>query len=34
MYKWEKGLEPWVEKESHEILEWIELKEEQWGELA
>jgi hypothetical protein len=34
MYKWEKGLEPWVENESQEILEWIELKEEQWGELA
>jgi len=34
MYKWEKGLQPWEEKESHEILEWIESKEEQWGELT
>jgi len=33
LYKWEKGLDPWVERESSEILEWIESKEEQWGEL-
>ena len=33
LYKWEKGLDPWVEKDSSEILEWIESKEEQWGEL-
>ena len=33
LYKWEKGLDPWVEDESFEILEWIERKEEQWEEL-
>jgi len=33
LYKWENGLDPWVEKESAEILEWIASKEEQWGEL-
>lgn len=34
LYKWEKGLEPWVEKDSSEILEWIGIKEQKWGELA
>jgi hypothetical protein len=34
LYKWEKGLEPWVEKESSEVLEWIGDKEETWNELA
>ncbi len=34
LYKWEKGLDPWVERDSSEILEWIEGKEQQWGELA
>ena len=33
LYKWEKGLDPWVERESSEVLEWIESKEEQWGDL-
>ncbi|MCG6919154.1 MAG: hypothetical protein LJE89_16615 [Deltaproteobacteria bacterium] len=33
LYKWEKGLDPWIERESSEILEWIASKEEQWGEL-
>lgn len=33
LYKWEKGLDPWVERESSELLEWIGDKEEQW-ELA
>ena len=33
LYKWEKGLDPWVERESSEILEWIDSKEEQWGDL-
>ena len=33
LYKWEKGLDPWVERESTEILEWIASKEEQWGDL-
>ena len=34
LYKWEKGLDPWVEKESSEILEWIADKEEKWIKLA
>ena len=34
LYKWEKGLDPWVEKDSSEILEWIEDKEQKWDKLA
>jgi hypothetical protein len=34
LYKWEKGLEPWVEKDSSEILEWIGDKEEEWDQLG
>lgn len=34
LYKWEKGLDPWVEEESSEILEWIGDKEEKWDELG
>ena len=34
LYKWEKGLDPWVEKDSSEILEWIGKKEEKWEDLA
>ena len=34
LYKWEKGLDPWVEKDSSEILEWIEAKEEKWDRLS
>ena len=34
LYKWEKGLDPWVEKESSEILGWIEAKEKHWEKLA
>lgn len=33
LYKWEKGLDPWVEKEASEILEWIGDKEENWERL-
>ena len=33
LYKWENGLDPWVERESSEILEWIASKEEQWLDL-
>jgi hypothetical protein len=29
-YKWEKGLDPWVEKEPAEVLDWIGRKEEAW----
>jgi hypothetical protein len=30
LFKWEKGLPPWVEKDSSEVLEWIEAKESKW----
>jgi len=34
MYKWEMGLDPWVEKDSSEILDWIGDREEKWDNLA
>ena len=34
LYKWEKGLDPWVEKDSSEILAWIGDKEEEWEKLV
>ena len=34
LYKWEKGLEPWVEKDSSEVLDWIGDKEDEWERLA
>jgi hypothetical protein len=34
LYKWEKGLEPWVEEDSSVVLEWIGKKEEEWDQLA
>lgn len=34
LYKWAKGLDPWVEKDSSEILEWIGGKEQEWESLA
>jgi len=34
LYKWEMGLDPWVEMDSSEIIEWIGEKEEKWEELA
>jgi hypothetical protein len=34
LYKWEKGLPPWEEKDSSEILEWIETRENQWDQYA
>jgi hypothetical protein len=34
LYKWEKGLEPWVEDEPSLILEWIGRKEEKWERFA
>jgi hypothetical protein len=33
LYKWEKGLEPWVEEDSSVVLEWIGEKEEEWDRL-
>ncbi len=34
LYKWEMGLDPWVEKDSSELLEWIGEKEEEWERLG
>jgi hypothetical protein len=34
MYKWENGLDPWVEKDSSEILDWIGDREEKWDNLS
>ncbi len=34
LYKWEKGLDPWIEKDSAEILDWIGDKEQHWDELT
>ena len=30
LYKWENGLPPWEERESAEVLEWIEDRENKW----
>jgi hypothetical protein len=30
LHKWEQGLPPWEERDSSEVLEWIEAKENQW----
>ncbi|RJR35511.1 MAG: hypothetical protein C4576_24925 [Desulfobacteraceae bacterium] len=30
LYKWEKGLEPWIEEQPPVLLEWIGRKEEEW----
>ena len=34
LYKWEKRLPPWEERDSSEILDWIESKENQWEKIA
>jgi len=34
LYKWEMGLPPWEEKDSSEILEWIENREQRWEKRA
>ncbi|MGB5984836.1 MAG: Sfum_1244 family protein [Desulfobacterales bacterium] len=34
LYKWEKGLAPWVEHPSKRVLAWIGTKEERWDSLA
>jgi hypothetical protein len=34
LYKWEKGLPPWEERDSREILAWIGDKEVEWERLA
>jgi len=33
LYKWEKGLEPWVEEDPPVLLEWIGSKQEEWEAL-
>jgi hypothetical protein len=30
LYKWEKGLEPWIEEDAAVMLDWIGRKEEEW----
>jgi len=32
LYKWEQGLPPWEERDSSEVLEWIEAKENNWDQ--
>jgi hypothetical protein len=32
LYKWEQGLPPWEERDSAEVLEWIELRENRWDQ--
>ena len=34
LYKWEKGLPPWEEKDSAQILDWIGVREQRWEQLA
>ena len=34
LYKWEKQLPPWEERNSSEILDWIEAKENRWEAFA
>ena len=33
LYKWEKGFEPWIEKDFPDILDWIGAREENWNNL-
>ena len=33
LYKWEKGFEPWIEKDFPDILDWIGAREENWNTL-
>ncbi len=34
LYKWENGLDPWVERDSSKVLEWIGEKEDEWENLV
>jgi hypothetical protein len=34
LYKWEKGLEPWQEPDSADLLDWIDAKENYWATIA
>ena len=33
LFKWENGLDPWIEKDSAQILDWIDAKEKNWERL-
>ena len=33
LYKWENGLDPWIEMDSSQMLDWIGDKEDTWEEL-
>jgi hypothetical protein len=34
LYKWEKGIEPWIEQDPAKVLEWIGEREEAWEDLV
>ena len=34
LYKWEKRLDPWIERDSAQIIDWIGEKEEEWERLS
>lgn len=34
LYKWEKGIQPWEEPETVDLLDWIETKENYWASIA
>lgn len=34
LYKWERGLQPWEEPESADLLDWIDMKEHSWAGMA
>ena len=34
LFKWERGLDPWVERGREEVLDWIGHQEERWEEVA
>lgn len=34
LYKWERGIQPWEEPESVDLLDWIEAKENYWAEIV
>jgi hypothetical protein len=34
LYKWERGLEPWNEPDSADLLEWIDARETYWEEIG
>jgi len=34
LYKWENDLDPWIEKDTAQILDWIEAREKAWESLA